>query len=1147
MTSGSCNLPAVLLSHYQRSPLQLLGLVLIVVVAMTLWAGVSTLTGQARDSLQSSQAAIEPELHIERTDGIPVTRADFANLRRAGFCVTPRLLVTVEAQPFIELVGIDPFSASCLRKYSAQLMPEGGLADHGNLRLWGNDATLTRWRSLAPDRNDIELRSDTRLPSATLLGDIAVVARFQNLGAAKLELLGPLSLESSLPEQYKAIVTDYGVASEDLAESFLLNLDALGVLALLVAALLIRSVYVFGLSQRQQTFTVLRRAGVRPSGIAFFLGLELLLIAILGSSIGLLLGGELAQAFSNGVRATLTGLFGADTGDFSRPGPAAWLGSGLIVLAVVFWACADQLWHQRSKLGPEQNPPRILKPMLAAITVTAMGVVLILEGTALWPVYVGLALSLGGLAFCLPLLITAGLGLWQARTRSVRLEWSLSEMRALARTMTLPLIALAFAIAATIGVYTMVTSFETTFDRWLDQRLQGDLYLALAETESASGLDLARLRQWGTVLETEESVDWAHLVVRGAGLANGSGVDIAAIEPNSPLLESWRFLNNFPLPWERLRQGGGVLINEQLARRQRLEVGDYFQLRLGSQEHAVQVLAIYADYGRPAGEVLLSLDRLPPRFAASSQSFTLKMTTQNRQHWQALLEGEAMPALTASRDQQEIKQLAEDAFDRTFAITQALSGLTLVLSGVALALIGYVTFKLRQPLYTLVYVFGLSLLQVRLRLIAHAASLALLLAALAVPLGIFLSWVLVARINPLAFGWAVPFDLYPGFWLGITIASGFLGAGVGVLSGNPVRLHHLHRAVLLLPLLFALGGCNPTEAPEKSPGFSGLGAGKGQFAQPGPGMSISLPEDMGPHPEYRLEWWYLTANLESENGQRFGVQWTLFRRSLVPQPTHDEQNAWDSHEVWMAHAAVSRPGSHHFAEKFARGGVGQADVKLMPFRAWLDDWRMTEQGDGAYKVEASSGDFHYRLEFQRSGDIVRHGEDGFSAKSADGPGSMYFSFPNLEVRGRITVGDTHHQVSGSGWFDREWSSQLLRSSQKGWDWFSIHLEDGAKLMVFQLRGEEPFYSGTFVSPDGTVHTLGTEKINLVPNQSRATPQGKIPVGWRLKITDFNLDLRINSWPANYWNPGAFPYWEGPVEVSGSHTGKGFLEMTGYGG
>ncbi len=352
-------------------------------------------------------------------------------------------------------------------------------------------------------------------------------------------------------------------------------------------------------------------------------------------------------------------------------------------------------------------------------------------------------------------------------------------------------------------------------------------------------------------------------------------------------------------------------------------------------------------------------------------------------------------------------------------------------------------------------------------------------------------------------------------------------------------------------------GCEPAPPAVTEP-LSAQSAAEDTFAQARPGTAIELPRDLGSHPDYRLEWWYLNANLHTDAGDAFGVQWTLFRagtRGLKERDAGESRPAgWYSDELWLAHAALSQPGRHRFASRLARGGSGQAGARALPFAAWIDDWHLAaeplfeepQEGDQGWTLVAHGDDFAYQLHLTPTLAPVLHGDSGFSAKSIQGGGSMYFSYPALAVKGEVTLAGVTHRVQGQGWFDREWSSQLLQPDQQGWDWLALHLEDGHRLMLFRVRGDTAFYAASLIQADGRSESLGAEAFSLQPLAYRDSQRGKVPVRWQVQVPARGIDLEVTAWPGDFWNPGRLSYWEGPVAVSGSHRGEGYLEMTGYG-
>lgn len=332
--------------------------------------------------------------------------------------------------------------------------------------------------------------------------------------------------------------------------------------------------------------------------------------------------------------------------------------------------------------------------------------------------------------------------------------------------------------------------------------------------------------------------------------------------------------------------------------------------------------------------------------------------------------------------------------------------------------------------------------------------------------------------------------------------------------------------------------------PLQAQGFAGLGSGAEGFALPRPDAHLSFPRDHGPHPAFRVEWWYLTANLETPDGAPYGLQWTLFRTALAP----GRSDGWDSPQLWMAHAAVTAPDGHHVAERLARDGIGQAGVTQGPFDAWIDDWRMTGSDDlSRLDLVASGSDFSYSVRLEADGPLVFHGEDGYSVKSAEGQASRYYSQPFYRVEGALDLPQGSVEVAGQAWLDREWSSQPLSEDQSGWDWFSLHLDGGEKLMGFRLRGESSgaFTAATWIAPDGAASPYPDGALSAEPLDDTVVEGRRIPTRWRIRLPDRSLDVEVEAINPQAWMSTRFPYWEGPVAVAGTHSGRGYLEMTGY--
>jgi predicted secreted hydrolase len=251
----------------------------------------------------------------------------------------------------------------------------------------------------------------------------------------------------------------------------------------------------------------------------------------------------------------------------------------------------------------------------------------------------------------------------------------------------------------------------------------------------------------------------------------------------------------------------------------------------------------------------------------------------------------------------------------------------------------------------------------------------------------------------------------------------------------------------------------------------------------------------------------------------------------------------------MAHAAVTSATDHRFAETFARGVVGQAGVALSPFRAFIDDWSLTGSDDtlATLALRAGGADFAYDLTLATDRPPVPQGDAGYSVKSEAGQASYYYSQPFYTVAGSLALDGREIPVIGQAWLDREWSSQPLTAEQEGWDWFALHLDGGGKVMVYRLRDRDgsAFLAGTLITADGTPQPLPREAIEATPTAWTEVAGRRLPSTWHVAIADGGLAVDIVPLNAQSWTGTAYAYWEGPVAFTGSHEGRGYLEMTGY--
>ncbi|MCG6965760.1 MAG: carotenoid 1,2-hydratase [Chromatiaceae bacterium] len=366
---------------------------------------------------------------------------------------------------------------------------------------------------------------------------------------------------------------------------------------------------------------------------------------------------------------------------------------------------------------------------------------------------------------------------------------------------------------------------------------------------------------------------------------------------------------------------------------------------------------------------------------------------------------------------------------------------------------------------------------------------------------------------------------------------------------------------LAVASLGALGGCDDAP-PGRPPDPPGVRVDQRMGTTPDPGFeraiqprAFEFPRDHGAHPGFATEWWYFTGNLQSDNGARFGYQLTLFRIGLKPGPPARD-SAWRATQMYMGHLAISDIGArrHHTAERFSRAAAGLAGAESTPLRVWLGPWSIRGAGSGLFPLHISAQTDEIAIDLslaQGAKPLVVQGEHGLSRKAAAaGNASYYYSYTRLPTSGEIRIGDRRRRVAGNSWFDREWSSSALAADQAGWDWFALQLDDGRDLMIYRMRGKDgraqAFSSGVLVGTDGAVQTLAVDDFRLVQTRTWRNADGvDYPVGWRVTVARLGLDLDVEAAFDAQEMRHAVHYWEGAVAVSGSHTGVGYLEASGY--
>ncbi len=339
-----------------------------------------------------------------------------------------------------------------------------------------------------------------------------------------------------------------------------------------------------------------------------------------------------------------------------------------------------------------------------------------------------------------------------------------------------------------------------------------------------------------------------------------------------------------------------------------------------------------------------------------------------------------------------------------------------------------------------------------------------------------------------------------------------------------------------------------------------LSAENESFARVFKPRAFVFPQDHGSHPEYRIEWWYFTGNIQTQTERKFGYELTFFRFALTPEQ-EKTPSVWRDNQMYMAHFALTDVENNKFYvdERTTRAGNGLAGASSNHYYVWLHDWKAEaiNSNDSNIQLTAKADDFSIALQLQAKKKIALQGVDGLSQKSPEpGNASYYYSYTRMTTTGQIQIKQKSYEINGTSWMDREWSSSALSKEQSGWDWFALQLSDNSELMFYQLRRKDgsksPNSSGAVFHADDSKTDLNLSEIEIKVLEQWKSPHTQInyPSKWQLLIPKLGIDLTviplINDQELNV----RYRYWEGAVNVTGtkkgqSISGRGYVELTGY--
>lgn len=774
----------------------------------------SAVTGRATHSIIGSAEGVDESFYVRlRTDPQWREKVESAPLV-TGYVYSAQL----GDVPFT-LLGIDPFTEATFRSY---LGPdeETGAETMAALLLVPNSVILSaptaKRYGLTPCRPEalaescqLDLAIDGALRRVYLTGllqpsdelsrraldsliltDIATAQSLSGTGGklSQIDLILPDGFDTSklsaiLPEG--TILVPSELRNEQVAEmtsAFQVNLTALSLLALVVGIFLIYNAMTFSVVQRRPLFGTLRSIGyTREQVFAMVVG-EAALIGALGACLGLGLGILLGQGAVQMVTRTINDLYFVLQVRGLQVPVSSLVKGGLAGLLASLIAAALPAWEAASV------PPRLAllraglerKVEVGVVRVAGAGILAALIGAVILAVPTrSLVVSFVGISFVI--LGLAALTPWMTARLMQILNGPLARwfgllgrlaprnvVRSQSRT-SVAVAALMIAVSVTIGVQVMIASFRSTVALWLEQSLQGDIYISTQGLRS-NRLDTPLDPEVIELVQAQPEIA-SSLAIRVVTAESEHGpVDLVAVRASRPM-NPRLFLDSQGDParaWQSVREGA-ILLSEPLANRLGIfEAGGSLDLLTQRGWRSFAIAGIYADYASTRGTVRMSLDvyrdlweddRLNGLALLLKPGSNVDAVTSDLRSRLAGFPGIQVNPSAALREGAMV------VFDRTFAITTGMQMLTTLVAfiGVLSSLLALQLEKAREM--GVMRALGLTVSEMRRLTLWETGLLGVSAGLFSIPTGYILAWILVYIINKRSFGWTLQMLVEPGPFL----------------------------------------------------------------------------------------------------------------------------------------------------------------------------------------------------------------------------------------------------------------------------------------------------------------------------------------------------------------------------------------------
>lgn len=966
-----------------------------------------------------------------------------------------------------------------------------------------------------------------------------------------------------------------------MTAAFRLNLTVLSLIALLTGLYLILQGMDTAVARRREETAILRSLGITRLQIQQNWLFESFIWGSMAAVLGLVLGYLFARMTVGLVVQTVSTIYSQSATTAINPN------IGDLLLAVVLGVGGSCLagWFP-AKDAAATPPAQLLQrgfrvPALPGFQSYWPGILLISLGILTnslppWYTAAGNAIPVGGYFTALFWLVGGTLlaaQLLRPAAAALRLipidrSWWLLGLSRLASGGSRRYLAISgFFVAAGMAssISLLIHSFESSLTHWLEERFNGDIYVSSVSFRGSGSDHFIDASAWQSIIEdpaVAAAAPYRSAPIRLQGRPTFiAGADWSLIDNLQPLV--WR--SRLPQALRPEGTDGAIyaIINENFSSRFNLSTGDEIQVPSPVGEQVVRIYGIHTDYGSDLGTLLVDFRILNAWFDFDNlTNLTLFLDEPSSAPEFAERMESQFPGLRF-RQNEELRASALAIFHQTFRITRALQliGLAVAFAGLILTIISLLR-EMRSELSTQ-WKLGMPRKGIALSTAIEGLGITLTGLFTGTVLSLALGHVLIYNVNYHSFGWTLE-KSYP---VGELLLAGLALTAAGTLVAFAVGWRYGSRFLVNLILLALLATAFTPASVEADSGVPRYNA-EG-FPVPQPGTELKFPGAHGSHPDYRIEWWYLTGHLDVDEQPAYGFQATFFRfRNQPRDPENPDHSSFGRNTIHLGHMAITdiRRDSFHHAERLRRDGwdawarPGGLDVRNGNWTLQMTD-EQSEQMSLRFTVP---GPLLANLELNPVKPLVVFGEDGTSRKGKDPAArSYYMSFTRLAVNGKVQVGDSLESVSGLAWMDHEVASQQLGDDLAGWDWTAIQLEDGREVKAYILRREDgspdPWSRLIWIDENNQVTEIDTNNFEWETVRWWQSPhsEASYPIELKIHTTDpktgesisFHLipvrddqEMRLDGSVSNYW--------EGACEVfdeNGRYLGRAYLELVGYAG